>query len=545
MLFVPLDERFATRGLWLNMAPIAAAAYSVETPPLSLICHRKTPANITALHQWVEDRAAAALAQHAEPSQPRRPHNSPPPPPPPPSAVLVASVDMLIYGGLIASRSSNDTEAAVLARVRWLAGLPRRFPGLRLYLSTTVMRIPAYNGDFEEPWYWALYGQDLYEYSFYSARYRALHNSSDAAQAQHYKGLVPAAVLDAFLWRRARNFNATALLLSLQQSAPEARAAALYVTLDDSGTYGINVEEADALRAQVARLGLGAEVRIYPGADEVGAALLARVASDDMPAPPAVALVWRAPNATGLVPNYENQAINLTVRAQLAAAGATVLEAAAGGADAYFLVSNFAAAPQLEASQQPPASSRPASDYAPLAAALAAANASGAVVALADVRYSNGGDLAAVAWLGQALAEARVDPARLAYAAWNTDGNTLGTAAANAVLLARFARQGAPGRAAAVAANRRFTLLRLIEDALYQASVRTALNTYVPAAGDSTTDLATDLPFYERYSLKPLRAGSAPWLPLLGLPASAALAQCFYPWNRTFEIGLVLNNGIE
>ena len=96
-----------------------------------------------------------------------------------------------------------------------------------------------------------------------------------------------------------------------------------------------------------------------------------------------------------------------------------------------------------------------------------------------------------------------------------------------------------------MAANRRFTLLRLIEDALYQASVRTALNTYVPAAGDSTTDLATDLPFYERYSLKPLRAGSAPWLPLLGLPASAALAQCFYPWNRTFEIGLVLNNGIE
>ena len=584
------------------MAPIAAAAYAVETPPVEMLCQRKTPANLTALHQWVEAHAAAAIARHRGSDAAANTHEqhtesqgSPAPQArqepatisegaaPNSGPALVASVDMLIYGGLIASRSSNDSEATVLERVRWLADLPRRFPGLRLYLSTTVMRIPAYNEDFEEPWFWALYGADLYEYSFYSARFRALHNASDAAQAEHYKALVPASVLSKFLWRRARNVNATHLLLELQRDAeagkvgvaaasrsghvkimspstsasPSASAQALYITLDDSGTYGINVEEANALRKQAEALNL-TSVSIYPGADEVGAALLARLASDDMAARPTVALVWRAPNATGLVPNYENQAINLTVRAQLAASGAAILAeyvvdeggallgvhaASTAAADVVFLVNNFQAAPQLEASQQPAPSSRPASDYAPLTVAAVEAKASGAVLALADVRYSNGGDLAVLAWLQERLAAGDVDSAQLAYAGWNTDGNTLGTAAANAVLLARFAAPGAPAREAAVAANRRFTLLRIIEDALYQASVRSSLNLYVPAAGEAITDLTPDLDFYERYSFKPLRAQGLPWTPLLGLPDSTALERCFYPWKRTFEIGLTLGEG--
>lgn len=307
--------------------------------------------------------------------------------PPPPA--LVASVEMLIYGGLIASRCSNDTTADVEARVRWLSGLSTRFPGLRLYLSTVVMRIPSYNEDFEEPWFWGLYGQDLYEYSFYSARYRALGNASDAAAAAAYRARVPPAVVDKFLWRRARNHNATRLLLQLQAPValgvgqtdagrdidrdterhrgiptamgtatdtntdtnsdtdrPTARdtatttdrhtatgreavatagpVPALYITLDDSGTYGINVEEADALRKQASAEKLN-NTLIYPGADEVGAALLARLAADDAPARPRVAVLWRAPNATGLVPNYENQPINLTVHAQLTACGAVVV----------------------------------------------------------------------------------------------------------------------------------------------------------------------------------------------------------------------------
>ena len=43
--FIPLDERYATRGLWLNLVRLAKNKYDVQTPPLGLISHRKRPAN--------------------------------------------------------------------------------------------------------------------------------------------------------------------------------------------------------------------------------------------------------------------------------------------------------------------------------------------------------------------------------------------------------------------------------------------------------------------------------------------------------------------
>jgi len=42
-----------------------------------------------------------------------------------------------------------------------------------MYASQVVMRIPSYNGDFEEPWFWANYGEDIFTYSFYTDKYRS------------------------------------------------------------------------------------------------------------------------------------------------------------------------------------------------------------------------------------------------------------------------------------------------------------------------------------------------------------------------------------
>lgn len=64
VLYVPLDERYATRGLWLNLVPIAGEVYDGVTPPLAMLSARKIPGNLTLLHAWVEDNAASALAQH-------------------------------------------------------------------------------------------------------------------------------------------------------------------------------------------------------------------------------------------------------------------------------------------------------------------------------------------------------------------------------------------------------------------------------------------------------------------------------------------------
>ena len=143
------------------------------------------------------------------------------------------------------------------------------------------MRIPSYNGDFEEPWYWEYYGKDLFEYSFYSSRYINLKNKSDLIEANRYKSLVPSNVLDKFLWRRERNFNITYTLFHFQQKY-HSMFDSLYLTLDDTGTYGFNVDEALKLKELKASLKLNDDiVRIYPGADEVESCLLSKMIVQD------------------------------------------------------------------------------------------------------------------------------------------------------------------------------------------------------------------------------------------------------------------------
>jgi hypothetical protein len=57
-------------------------------------------------------------------------------------------MEMYLYGGLIASRISNDSETEIKLRIDRLEQLKRDNPKLKIYASAVVMRIPAYDNDF-------------------------------------------------------------------------------------------------------------------------------------------------------------------------------------------------------------------------------------------------------------------------------------------------------------------------------------------------------------------------------------------------------------
>lgn len=65
-------------------------------------------------------------------------------------------------------------------------------PALKIYASAVVMRIPAYDNDFEEPTYWASYGRLLYLYSFFTDKYNKTKDLSDLDKSNAYKSQVPA-----------------------------------------------------------------------------------------------------------------------------------------------------------------------------------------------------------------------------------------------------------------------------------------------------------------------------------------------------------------
>ncbi len=227
---------------FLNLA--STTPFAVASPPVNLLPHLKQFPPLDQLHEWVENTL-------------------------PTVNTLIISCEMFLYGGLIASRSSNDTTEEVMTRLQTLIDYKTRYPNLTCYLSSVVMRIPSYNEDVEEPDYWALYGADLYTYSYYMDKYNTLHNVSDLQRAEAAEALVPPAIVQEFLWRRARNFNVSVALLQAQ--AAVARSSGLsgggiferiWITLDDNAQYGFNIREANELRALVVSLGLQNQVNM-------------------------------------------------------------------------------------------------------------------------------------------------------------------------------------------------------------------------------------------------------------------------------------------
>jgi hypothetical protein len=84
VLFLSLDERFTTRNAFLNLAQLTQWSILTPTAPNMLPSH-KIPPDLDALSQWFQQQLPATSA-------------------------AILSSEMYLYGGLIASRTSNDTQ---------------------------------------------------------------------------------------------------------------------------------------------------------------------------------------------------------------------------------------------------------------------------------------------------------------------------------------------------------------------------------------------------------------------------------------------------
>jgi hypothetical protein len=169
--------------------------------------------------------------------------------------------------------------------------------------------------------------------------------------------------------------------------------------------------------------------------------------------------------------------------------------------------------------------------------------AQGRPVAIADVAFVNGGDLA----LGARLIESGLAPRLAAFGGWNTAGNTLGTVIAHAV--ARVAHLKRGGNREALRAHAAHLFLRFLDDYAYQAVARTeAMLIDLPALG--IAPMMTELP----HDVEAVQARVAEriqeqagilekvfrGITLLGVPtpaiAGVAISGIDLPWRRLFEV---------
>ena len=520
---IPLDERPVNTRYPAMIAEIAGV--QVVQPPRDLLSVIRQPARSRQLVEWLQAQSSALDA-------------------------LVVSVEMLGFGGLIASRITDEPSHAILTRLDVLRAIKRAQPNLPIYGFDLITRISRANDNFEEPLYWGQYGARLYQYSQGLDRQlqgQDVEHALDALRAQ-----LPAEYIRDFLGRRLRNHIVN---LSTLEMLNDGVFELLVLSSDDTSPYGLGSREKRWLVELTERLMPDDErLLMYPGADEVGCALVARAFNDASGLAPRFAVVYAVAEDRNITAPFEDGPVWMTVERQVRAVGGVIVSDVSEA--------DLVLAVNTPSSADPPYLVATDAEYAqryamlrPFVEQMQKWLDEGRQVIAADVAYPNGSDPAFVDLMREHFPLERL----AAYGAWNTAGNTIGTALAQGVMTLAARRKGAHQGAVT-----RFLAHRFLEDWGYQFHVRAQLwdwlRTHAPrvdvpederehlAAGHGvkarSDAVSSDLPPAQLDAARSfVETGLQAQLGALGTLGArwrVKPGSVRFPWRRTFEVDFEL-----
>src|SRR5690349_7099246 len=117
---IPLDERPVNTRYPVMVGNIAGV--EIVEPPFSILSERRTPAPCDQLAEWLRDQASRL-------------------------DVLIVSIQMLGYGGLIASRTTDEHAGTIIARLDVLREIKLLNPTLSIFGFDLITRTSNADGD--------------------------------------------------------------------------------------------------------------------------------------------------------------------------------------------------------------------------------------------------------------------------------------------------------------------------------------------------------------------------------------------------------------
>lgn len=483
ILALPVDGRPVTREQVMQLANIADC--ELLCPDVEALGFFREPADRANLRDWI-----IAHAEHVD--------------------GFIFSIDMLVYGGLVPSRFISDSFKQLTPWLELLSELKVQYPEKPIYAFCATMRMSNNNENEEEKLYWAQYGELIWAWSYYSDRFTCLNEPRDNAEALKAKALIPDDIQDDYITTRQRNFKITQQVIELLEQGVIER---LILPQDDTAEYGFNIAERRQLQALVAAKKLQQKILIYPGADEVIYTLLAhQLLQKKFIKQTKFALHVHHPEAfSNLIARYEDRLTYDSIACQIEAAGAQLVS---NELDADVIIAvHCRGAKQGDWAMQLPLGE----DLGISKDWLNELNKLQKPVALLDLAYANGGDPQLLEALPVGF------KTLLAYAGWNTASNSIGSLVAQCCLA--ITEKNTP-------ANQGLLATRLLDDYLYQANYRQQLRA-IEANDASTEQLAILKSLY-------LDAANA-WLQQHQFN-DVTLDDIYQPWQRSFEIGLVMNS---
>lgn len=484
LLVLPLDGRPVVHKQLEYLASLAD--WEILIPPISILGYFREAGNIEDIHLWIEGHAGSVDG-------------------------FVLSLDTVIYGGLVASRICPDREADLLARCRILKSLKHKYADKPVYGFLSTMRLSNSNVNEEEKEYWSVYGQAIWKWSYYSDKFQVHSDEADLKLAKEAEDTIPEGIQADYLGTRKRNTIITDAILDYVANGAIDR---LILPQDDNTAYGFNIGEARRLKKAVADKNIEDRVLIYSGTDEVAWTLMAVLISYlEERRPRQVFLDWHYPeDASRLIPRYEDRPVGLAVAKQIQAAGA-VVSSSLEDSDLILAIhtgncaqGDWAIGIPIEGDKAHTVSwIKRLNDY----------QNRGFLLAIADLAYANGGDPEFFNSAIELLDFEKI----IAYGAWNTASNSLGSIAAQ-IQLAPLAEL--PDSLL------RLKLTRFVDDAFYQGHYRQILRRDIQR---NILDLNEGKTAF--------RNAANQWLSR-HFGSSALVKNVCFPWGRSFEIGFDL-----
>ena len=485
---LPLDDRPCNTRFPQEIAAIGGD--SLCHPSRDTLGRFNTPADILPLQEWLENLPAVSA--------------------------LIVSVDMLAYGGLVASRKTRTSFETAAARLQILEAWHRARPETPIYAFNVLMRLAiTMDSDAAVPHYY-----NVMKYA--RLKDEAARDPQKMKELREVTAQIPPEILAQDHEARARNH---AINLTMIDYAARGTFDYLLITQEDCTEFGLHRSEQAEILARVETLGVQSKFALHPGADEAALTLLARHWNREI----SFQVHWSDEAHKRDIAVFEDMPYEDALGSHIAAMGGH-LSAQNGDFEL------FVNAP-VGGSQKDETETEKTVREANLIAfcdAIELAVAQQKRVALCDVAFPNGADE-----LLLSLLKKRGILGQLAvFGGWNTAGNTTGTVLAQCAALFRAASIGATstetGQSASQKLNRQFVFERLVDDWGYQARVRAELERVARARGFSPLSMNGQARGIEEIARVQLGDFAREIAPQFG--AKLEKLEVRLPWSRTFEV---------
>ena len=480
---LPLDDRPCNFSFPAQIAAIGGET-EILRPDRRFLGRFNTPGQPDALRDWLQNL--------------------------PEISALVVSIDMLAYGGLVASRKTATSLETALERLQALREFRAARPDVPIYAFNVLMRLAiTMDSDAAVPHYY-----NVMRYARLVDEATRFGSDEKLAELQSVENSIPASILEEYRGARARNH---AVNLAMLDWLAEGIFDYLLITQEDCTEFGLHRLEQAEILEKARKLRVGKRFALHPGADEAALTLLARHWETGAK----FGVVWSDETHKRAIAVFEDVPYEDALTSHVGAMGGEIV---ARGADVLLFVNAPVGGSQRSESEG--AKMERAEALGAFVETIERALDDGAHVALCDVAFPNGADDVLLSLLHE---NGAILPRLVAFGGWNTAGNTTGTVLAQCAAFLRG--QNSPKSREL---NRQFVFERIVDDWFYQARVRAEIESVARDRGFSPLNMNGQTPAIEALARKRLAEFSRDLAAQFG--DKLETVQVKLPWGRTFEV---------